>query len=219
MPESNRPSEIRAVLFDFDGTLADSFSAITASTNHVRESYGLPPLDQPTVMRYVGFGLENLLENLAPGAPLAEAVERYREHHTPAMLSDTKLIPGVLETVAELQTRGYRMAVCSNKKVAFTKQLVEILGIGSHFDAVLGPDDVGTPKPDPAMLLEALNRLGATAEQAVYIGDMAIDVHTAKAAGIPVWLVPGGAAGMESATDAGPDRVLDQFADLLQLLP
>ena len=209
-----------AALFDFDGTLADSFAAITASTNHVRQSYGLSPLSEDTVRAYVGYGLENLVEQLVPNAPTDEAVARYREHHQRVMLSDTRLMPGVAHTIPELARRGYRMAVCSNKRVEFTRQLVVALGLGPYFAAVLGPDDVGDrPKPDPAMLLEGLTRLAVSPTEAVYVGDMAIDVHTAKAAGVPVWLVLGGASGHESATDAGPDRVLTGFAELLELLP
>jgi phosphoglycolate phosphatase len=69
------------------------------------------------------------------------------------------------------------------------------------------------------MLLEGLTRLKVSVRDAVYVGDMAVDVHTAKAAGVTVWLVPGGAAGEESAIAADPDRVLTGFADLLTLLP
>lgn len=211
---------VRAALFDFDGTLADSFAAITASTNHVRTSYGLPELPESEVRRYVGYGLDNLMETLVPVAPVAEAVARYRAHHQQIMLTETRLMPGVAETIPELARRGYRMGVCSNKRVEFTRQLVAAIGLGSHFPAVLGPDDVGQrPKPDPAMLLEGLTRLGVTAGEAVYVGDMAVDVQTAKAAGVPVWLVPGGAAGWDDALAAGPDRVLTSFAEMLELLP
>ena len=209
----------RAALFDFDGTLADSFTAITASTNHVRESYGLPALPESVVRQYVGFGLPNLMQTLLPDAPTDEAVARYRAHHPSVMFSGTKLFPGVADTLHELRRRGLKLAVCSNKAVAFTKQLVESLGLLGVFDAVLGPDDVGVPKPDPAMLNEAVRRLGVTKSETVYVGDMAIDVHTAQRAGIAVWLVPGGAAGLESAAAAGPARVLDAFSNLLKLLP
>jgi phosphoglycolate phosphatase len=211
---------MKAALFDFDGTLADSFAAITASTNHVRAGYGLPRLSEAEVRAFVGYGLPHLMETLVPAAPVDEAVARYREHHQTAMLAGTRLMPGVAEAIPELARRGYRMAVCSNKRVEFTRQLVDALGLGPHFAAVLGPEDVaGRPKPDPAMLLEGLTRLKVSPAEAVYVGDMAIDVHTAKAAGVPVWLVLGGAAGHESATAAGPDRVLAGFADLLNLLP
>jgi 2-phosphoglycolate phosphatase len=210
----------KAALFDFDGTLADSFAAITASTNHVRESYGLPPLPESEVRGYVGYGLPHLMETLVPVASTAEAVARYRAHHKTAMLAGTQLMPGVAQTIPELARRGFRMAVCSNKRVEFTRQLVDALGLGPYFAAVLGPEDVGDrPKPDPAMLLEGLTRLKVSPAEAVYVGDMGVDVHTAKAAGVPAWLVLGGAAGHESATAAEPNRVLTGFADLLNLLP
>jgi phosphoglycolate phosphatase len=210
---------IRAALFDFDGTLADSFAAITASTNHVRQSYGLPPLPEEAVRRHVGLGLAHLLSELVPVAPPDEAIARYRAHHATVMLSETRLMPGVAETIPELARRGFQMAVCSNKRVEFTRRLVEAFGLGPYFSAVLGPDDVDNrPKPDPAMLLEALRRLGVTTGDAVYVGDMKVDVQTSRAAGMPVWLVAGGAVGQEAVT-ASADRVLTGFAELMDLLP
>jgi len=216
-PELEMP--FRAVLFDFDGTLADSFGAIAASTNYVRESYGLPPLPEAAVRRAVGYGINHLLSELVPGKPLAEAVARYREHHPTVLVSGTHLSPGVAETVAELHQRGYRLGVCSNKQVQYTKQLVEAFGLSAAMPLVLGPEDVnGRAKPDPAMLLEAMTRLAVKAEEAAYVGDMAIDVRTGRAAGVTTWLVAGGAAGEEPAAAAGPDRILSNFPELLTLL-
>lgn len=213
-------SSIRAALFDFDGTLADSYTAITGSTNYVREHYHLPPMPESEVRQYVGYGLANLLERLAPNAPMEEAIALYREHHEKVMFAQTKLLPGVAETIPELARRGYRLAVCSNKRVEFTRQLVAALGLAAYFDCVLGPDDVGgRAKPDPAMLLEGLNRLKVSAAEAVYVGDMVVDVQTGKAAGIPVWLVPGGATADGPAIAAGPERVLKSFTELQKLLP
>ena len=210
----------RAALFDFDGTLADSFAAIAASTNHVRAAYGLPALDEADVRRFVGYGLPHLMAELVPGADPADAVRLYREHHPPVMISHTKLMPGVAETIPELHRRGLALAVCSNKAVHFTKQLVEAFGYGTVMREVLGPEDVdGRAKPDPAMVLECVRRLGVPREEAVYVGDMSIDVNTAKAAGMTCWLVLGGAAGQDSAEAAGPDRVLRGFDELLDLLP
>lgn len=209
-----------AALFDFDGTLADSFDAITASTNHVRTAYGLSPLPEADVRKYVGYGLPHLMRELVPNADPDAAVALYREHHPSVMASGTRLMPGVERTIPELARRGFRLGVCSNKRVEFTRQLVDALGLAAHFTAVLGPEDVANrAKPDPVMLLEGCRRLGVSPAETVYVGDMAIDVHTARAAGITVWLVPGGAIGVESAAVAGPDRVLDGFAELLDLLP
>ncbi|MBY0457649.1 MAG: HAD-IA family hydrolase [Gemmataceae bacterium] len=206
---------IRAALFDFDGTLADSFTAITSSTNHVRHSYGLPALTEAEVRGHVGFGLDKLMADLAPGAPVDEAVARYRKHHKGVMLSETRLMPEVGGTMRTLAGRGLKLAVCSNKRVEFTRELVRALGLADCFAAVLGPDDVGgRAKPDPAMLLEGLSRLGVSPAEAVYVGDMVVDVQTARAAGVPVWLVPTGT----TDPDAPADRTLGSFAELLALL-
>lgn len=211
---------VRAVLFDFDGTLADSFAAITASTNHVRVTYGLPEMPESEVRGHVGYGLSQLLSVLVPNAPVDDAVACYRKHHQTVLLTHTKLMPGVAETIPELARRGFKMGVCSNKRVEFTRQLVAGLGLGSHFATVLGPDDVGDqPKPHPAMLLEGMARVAATPAETLYVGDMVVDVQTAKAAGVPVWLVLGGAHAHEDTTAIAPDRVLNHFAELLELLP
>lgn len=211
---------IRAALFDFDGTLADSFAAITASTNHVRRCHGLPELAEPDVRRHVGHGLAKLMAALVPGAAIESAVEEYRAHHRTVMHTHTRPMAGVAHAIPELARRGIRMGVCSNKRVEFTRQLVESLGLARYFACVLGPEDVGDrPKPDPAMLLEGLRQLGAAPAESVYVGDMDVDVQTARAAGVPVWLVSCGAAEGPAAIAAGPDRVLGHFAEILEAIP
>jgi phosphoglycolate phosphatase len=213
---------IKAVLFDFDGTLADSFAAITSSTNHVRASYKLPPLPEAEVRKYVGYGLAHLMADLVPGVQVDEAVARYREHHARVMLSETKLMPGVVETIPELARRGLALGVCSNKRVEFTRELVRALGLSDYFACVLGPDDVGQrPKPDPAMLVEGLARLCVPPGESLYVGDMIVDVQTARAAGVPVWLIlpDGNEVATPEEGEAAPDRVLRSFPELLGLLP
>jgi 2-phosphoglycolate phosphatase len=208
----------RAVLFDFDGTLADSFPAITASTNHVRRLYGLPDLAEAEVRRFVGLGLEHLMRELVPNTPPADAVAAYRAHHPSVMFTGTVLMPGVADTVTALGRRGLKLGVCSNKRVEFTRQLVTALGLGVSLDAVLGPQDVGAPKPDPAMLIEAARRLGVSAGDTIYVGDMAVDVEAGHAAGMETWLVLGGAVGKDDPVACGPDRVLTRFGELAELL-
>jgi 2-phosphoglycolate phosphatase len=212
---------MKAVLFDFDGTLVDSFAAIAASTNHVRASYGLPPMAEAEVRRYVGYGLDNLMADLVPGAPVDDAVGRYREHHATVMFTQTRLMPGAAEALPELARRGLRLAVCSNKRVEFTRQLVHALGLGEYFTAVLGPDDVGgRAKPDPAMLLEGLTRLEVSASDSLYVGDMIVDVQTARAADVPVWIISADGTGEFAPVEGEPrpDRVLRSLAELPALI-
>jgi HAD superfamily hydrolase (TIGR01509 family) len=203
---------IRAMLFDFDGTLADSFAAIAASTNHTRNVFGLPAMTTSDIRSYVGHGLVQLMTDLVPTAPSAdEAVRIYREHHRTIAVAQTTLLPGVAETIAELHRRGIALGVCSNKAVSFTTELEKHLFPAGTFGAVLGPEDVGRPKPDPAMLVEACRRLGVPVSESVYVGDMSVDVLTGKAAGMATWLVPGGAGHWDEAVAAGPDRILHHF--------
>jgi HAD superfamily hydrolase (TIGR01509 family) len=210
---------ICALLFDFDGTLADSFAAIAASTNHARKTFDLPPLPVEEIRSFVGHGLVKLMADLVPTAPSAdEAVRVYREHHRTIAVAQTKLLPGVAETVTALHRRGIALGVCSNKAVQFTTELVNHLFPEGTFGAVLGPEDVGRPKPDPAMLIEACRRLGFPIADTVYVGDMSVDVFTGKAAGMTTWLVPGGAGHWDEAVAAGPDRILFHFEEIRDMV-
>jgi len=207
-PAGSRP---RAVLFDFDGTLADSYDAITASANHVRAAHGLPPLPQSEVRLHVGRGLERLLEIMAPGTDQARNLTLYRAHHVTVMKDHTRLLPGARDALGALKQAGFRLGVCSNKKVAFTRELLDFLGLTPLFDVVLGPDDVPRPKPAPDMILEALRRLGVAKDEVVYVGDMAVDVETARAAGVTVWVMPTGSHDRATLAEAKADRLLDDL--------
>jgi len=216
MPEAT--SAYRAVLFDFDGTLVDSYPAITASVNHVRAVYGLPPLEESEVRRYVGRGPAYLLEHTVPqGDPEADYV-LYRAHHPSVLRSGTRLLPGAAEALAALKRGGRLTGICSNKPRHFTQALLDYLGIAGDVGVFLGPEDVQRPKPAPDMLLAALQQLSVTARQALYIGDMTVDIATARAAGLDVWVVPTGSDARATLLQGQPDRLLENLADLPSLL-
>jgi HAD superfamily hydrolase (TIGR01509 family) len=130
------------------------------------------------------------------------------------MREQTRLYPGVLETLRRLHDSGLGLAICSNKAVQFTQDLVQNLGLSPYISEVLGPESVGAAKPDPAMLLEACRRLKVSREEAIYVGDMSIDVHAGQAAGIPVYLVNVGVAGRDDPRQLGPEKVLNDFTEL-----
>jgi phosphoglycolate phosphatase len=207
---------IRAVLFDFDGTLADSYTAITASVNHVRSLHGLPPLPLDEVKKYVGRGAETLMERVVPHGDVAADVAAYREHHPSVLRSGTRLFPGVAETLRTLHGRGVRLVVCSNKPVAFTRELLDFLKLAPLIEVALGPEDVARPKPAPDMLLAALERLGISAAEALYVGDMTVDIETARAAGVAVWAVATGSDEEATLRAARPDRLLHSLSELVE---
>jgi phosphoglycolate phosphatase len=202
------------VLFDFDGTLADSYAAITASVNHVRAIHQLPPLSEDEVRPYVGYGPNHLLEATIARGSVAENLAAYRAHHPSVLRAGTRLLPGVAETLRRLLELGIRLGVCSNKPVQFTRQLLIDLQIACRFEVVLGPEDVKQPKPAPDMLLEALRRLDAPANETLYVGDMVVDIQTARAAGVTVWVLPTGSDTRAALTAAKPDRILGGMDEL-----
>lgn len=206
------------VLFDFDGTLADSYPAITASVNHTRELYGLPPVSRDDVKRFVGRGPEHLLGNMVPGVDYSRSYEVYKAHHPSVLASGTVLLPGVQELLADLMTKGVSLGICSNKPRAFTEELVGYLNLGDTFALVLGPEDVTRRKPAPDMLVEAVKRSGLSREKVLYVGDMSVDVQTARGAGVTVWAVTTGSETVDEIRASGPDRLFDSMNALHESL-
>jgi 2-phosphoglycolate phosphatase len=215
MMERWRPE---AVLFDFDGTLADSYAAITSSVNHVRATHGLPPLDELEVRRHVGRGPEHLLQHTVPSGELAANLASYRAHHPAVMRRLTQLLPGARDTVLALHQAGLKLGVCSNKPSLYTRALLETLGIATLFSVVVGPEDVPRLKPAPDMLLAALTKLGVPPDAALYIGDMVVDIECARAAGIRVWVVPTGSEELARLRESRPDRILRDLTELTAIL-
>ena len=203
-----------AVVFDFDGTLADSFAAIASSVNHVRASRGLTELGVEEVKRHVGRGPEYLLTHTVPGGVLADDIARYRAHHPSVMMPLTSLLPGAAALVHALHRRGKKVGLCSNKPRFFSQRLLKHLALADLFAVVVGPEDVPRPKPAPDMLLLAVERLGFLKPQVLYIGDMTVDIQTARSAGVAVWVVPTGTEDRRVLANAQPDRLL---ADLQEL--
>jgi 2-phosphoglycolate phosphatase len=216
---SHDGSSIRAVMFDFDGTLADSYPAISASVNHVRAQHGLAPLPIDDVRRFVGRGPAYLIEHTVPVGDVERNTAKYKAHHPSVMLSGTHLFPGVADALGVLKQRGYHLAVCSNKPRRFTVELMDYFKLGAIIDLIVGPEDVPRPKPAPDMLKKALRQLGVSSRAALYVGDMVVDIETARGASTAVWVVPTGSNDRATLEAGKPDRVLDNLGELVELLP
>jgi len=213
-----RQKVICCVLFDLDGTLIDSYDAIAESLNAAREAYGLPPLPREEVVPMVGHGLENLIaETLGPDR-IAEGVRAFRDRYRQVSLPKSRLLPGVEATVRELKSRGYRLAVVTNKPSGFSRRILDHLGVGDLFRVVYGPDRVAA-KPDPEMVFRCLDDLGCRSHEAVLVGDMRVDRDTARNAGTLFFAVATGSESREALLSSEPDRLLDRFEDLLAHLP
>ncbi len=214
LPTGTEAVSIRAVLFDFDGTLADSYAAICASVNHVRGLYGLAPLSVEEVKRHVGRGVVHLLEHTVGTGDLTKNVAAWRAHHPSVLQSGTRLMPGASEAIKALHSAGLRLGVCSNKPVEFTRALLDYLGLTRYLEVILGPENVARPKPAPDMILAAIGRLGVPPGAVLYVGDMRVDIEAARAAGVNVWIVPTGSDPLEAVKAGRPDRVLRDLGEL-----
>lgn len=180
----------RAFLFDLDGTLADTLPDIASTTNHVRQSHGLSPVDTTTVRTYIGDGAKTLLRRALaelspqkelPEAMVATAFAEYVEHHRGQCTVHAKLYPGVQEHLSELLEADCGIAVVTNKPEQFAIPLARHLGLDAFTSVIIGGDTLPTKKPDPAMLTHAIMLLGSTETAAEMIGDGLQDLRAAKA--------------------------------------
>ncbi len=220
-PSADRPSlptNWRAALFDFDGTLINSYPAIAASVNYVRERRGLEPISEQTVRENVGHGATYLLSHTVPNTDVDENIRLYHEHHPTIMAEMTCKLPGATELLRKLKEAGKLVGLCSNKPRQFSDELLVKLQWDQFFDVVLGPEDVANRKPAPDMLVEAMNQLQVSVSQTLYVGDMSVDIRTGRGAGVPVWVVPTGSETIEQLQAAEPDHLLKDLAELVALV-
>ena len=214
------PLSPKAILFDLDGTLIDSAPDITAATNELLATRGLPPLRLDQVRAMIGNGVKKLVERAfaASGAPLSEAeldeadramVPIYRKHLTGL----TSLMPGVKETLTHFHLSGLTMGVVTNKPQVAAREVLLHFGLTDCLGAIVGGDAVACKKPAPDALLLALDRLHATPGDALMVGDSITDVEAARAAGMAVALIRGGYTQLP-VEQLGADLVCDSMRDL-----
>ncbi|MGZ6971208.1 MAG: HAD family hydrolase [Thermoanaerobaculia bacterium] len=212
------PSSPRAVVFDLDGTLVDAYAAIHESLGVVLAAFDRPPVTRDETRRMVGHGLEMLVAKAVGEENVAEGVRLFRERYERVGLEKTRLLPGAESVTRSLFERGVRLAIASNKPARFTRPLLDVLGLSGRFGFVAGPDDGFPPKPAPHMIFMALATLGVSGRDAVYVGDMPVDIATARAAQLPIIALPTGSATRKELEACSPDAIVENLEALLPLL-
>ncbi len=209
---------MRGIIFDLDGTLVDGYQGITSGVNAARASFGLPPLDEQDVRGRVGAGLSNLMDDVVGPERSAAGAEIFRSVYDRICVEQTHAVPALAETLAAIGARGFKMSVASNKPVAYSIRILDRLGVLSMFDLIAGPETAGALKPEPPMIRACLAAMRVLPEEAIYVGDMAIDAIAGERAGVRVVLVCGGSTSPEGLRDTG-HPVLNNLEELLDVLP
>lgn len=204
------------LIFDLDGTLADSERDLADSVNATRAWRGLEPLPIETVASYVGSGAPVLIKRTFPDASDADLarllryfLDYYREH----MLDATVLYPGVKEALDRLHEAHVPMAVLTNKPVRFSMKLIEGLGLEMHFFRVYGGNSFEEKKPHPRGIDLLVAESGAARERTVMVGDSAVDIRTARNANVTACGVSWGFQ-PETFRDSPPDFIIDDMREL-----
>lgn len=193
--------DARALIFDLDGTLVDSYAAIAGALNFVLRDRGLPARSDPEVRAAIGHGLSHLLGQFLRPEDVPAGVSLFEREYRRTFLESTVALPGVEPTVALLFERGFGLSVASNKPPQFSREILEHLRLSRYLTSVRGPESGIPPKPHPAMLRACLADLKVAPAAALYVGDMVLDVDSGREAGIPVALV---------ATGSSPRRALEE---------
>ncbi len=208
------------VVFDLDGTLAETAPDIMRVLNVILVREQLPTLPLERARELVGAGARALIERgfRVSGRPLdPETLERLFEDflliYADDVASDSFIHDGVPEAMATLAAEGFKLAVCTNKPILHTRLILDHFGITDRFAAVAGRDSFPYHKPDPRHLTLTIEAAGGDPARAVMIGDSRTDIDTARAAGIPSICVPFGYTDVPIES-LNPDRVIQHFDEL-----
>jgi phosphoglycolate phosphatase len=208
------------IVFDLDGTLVDTGPDLTDALNHALVSLGRPPVPEAAVRDMVGSGALKLIERgLAHSGEDAVALRdallpRFLEHYAANIAVRSRPYPGCEAALDALGAAGCRLAICTNKRTDLSRLLVDALGWGGRFAAILGSDAVPARKPDPGHLTATIAAAGGDPADALFVGDTHFDSQAAQAAGIPFIAVAFGFSA-EPVETLGADAVIDHYDALI----
>ena len=213
----------KAVIFDLDGTLADTAADLAGALNRLRAEERLAPLPLATMRPHTSSGARGMLKAGFEIGPEDEGYARMRERfldlYEEALCVHTRLFEGMAELLGELELRSVHWGIVTNKPRRFTEPLMRELNLHLRAACVVSGDTTAKPKPAPDPLLYAAQAMRLAPASCLYVGDDLRDVQGARAAGMPVIAAGWGYLGAEGDPHAwGADAVLDRPADVLDFL-
>jgi phosphoglycolate phosphatase len=214
------PARIDGVIFDLDGTLVDTLADIADALNHVLAARGLPTHGLDDYRRFIGAGVELLVQRAVPETALAHGpaiIAEYRAYYAEHMLDRSVPYPGIAEMLAQLGSGGVPLSVLSNKPDAATRHIIAALFPEVPFVDVVGQRPDRPRKPDPSVALELAARLRVAPARCAFVGDSDFDMQTARAAGMLAVGVTWGFRGSAELMQNGAHALIERPAELLRL--
>ena len=213
---------VKLIVFDLDGTLLDSIDDIASSMNHVLEKNGFPVHPRDAYYYFVGDGARLLMERALPessrtAAQVDALLPEFMAYYDLHKADRTKPFDGLVPALEKLQTDGVRFAVASNKPHEVMPELMRHYFPNISFAVILGHRKGHPIKPDPEIVHDILAETGISRSDVLYVGDTAVDVRTAHAAGLKMAGALWGFRTRQELTEAGADFLLEKPQSLLTL--
>ena len=213
----------KLVIFDLDGTLLDTIADLAESANYALKQLGYPTHDMETIRTFVGNGINKLLERALPAPEQTEEnVMQMRSHFVPyydvhnADLSTP--YPGIVSLLEDLQAKGIRLGVASNKYQAATVKLVKQYFPTIDFVEILGQREGINVKPDPTIVFDILQKANVSKEDVLYVGDSGVDMQTAINAGVDAVGVTWGFRPRAELESFHPMGLIDEASELMKFI-
>lgn len=218
--------DIQAIAFDLDGTLVDSVPGLALAAQNMLADLKLPTITNEQVKNFVGNGINVMLERIFKAIGIESSAEQFtqanalfNQYYNKVIDTETKLFPHVKETLKTLHDNQYSLALVTNKPAQFLPALLASLDIKEYFSLVIGGGDVIKLKPHPAALYQVMATYGLFSDQLLFVGDSKNDITAAQNANCPTVALSYGYNYGVSIAASNPDFLLDDFKDLLTLLP
>lgn len=209
----------QAVIFDLDGTLLNTLTDLADSTNYALKTMGFPERTIDEVRRFVGNGVEKLIERAVPEKTDAETTEKtlriFKEYYSQNMTNKTEPYPGIPEVLAELKKKQIPVGIVSNKFDAAVKDLRDRF-FSTSIETAIGESANVAKKPAPDTCIEAMQEMGITTEHTVYVGDSDVDIKTAENSGLDCISVTWGFRDEEFLREHGAVTIIHKPEELLQ---
>ncbi|MDE2364187.1 MAG: HAD-IA family hydrolase [Hyphomicrobiales bacterium] len=208
------------LVFDLDGTLAETAGDLFGTLNYILRREGVAPLPLDQARFLLGAGARALIQKGYAAQKVELSPEKLQQlfgdflaHYEAHIADESHLFPGVVAALDRFEAAGWAFSVCTNKVEAPARKLLAALGVADRFRAIVGQDTFAIPKPDPRVLERTIQRSGCEVSRAIMVGDSRTDIDTARSLGIPVVAVDFGYTDIP-VRDLNPDRTISHFDEL-----